>query len=219
MRIDNGEWKLIDCCWGAGNISGKGKPYNKDFTPRFFTMDNNEFGLRHFPTNQSHLFRTDGRFRVSWEEYILGDQGGETVRAFNLVGQEGIDEMKILPKYLKIPVDSSKHPAPTVRFQLEKVCEHWDPVRNGRGKPYVYILQIHGRDGREKDYLPLETNGMYWWVDVPPALLGARGQTIMLYTVETVDGRDGRGLSVGQYREAKGRKAMGFGGVCAWELG
>ncbi|SLM36417.1 Transglutaminase-like [Lasallia pustulata] len=219
VKIDAGEWKLIDCCWGAGNISGKGQPYNKDFTPKFFTMDNNEFGLRHFPTNRNHFFRTDGRFRLSWEEYIAGEQGEETVRTFNLVAQEGMDETKVLPKYLTIPIDASKHRAPTVRFQLEKVCAHWDPVRNGRGKPYVYVLQIHGRDGREKDFVPLDTNGMYWWVDVPPGMLGATGQTVTLYTVESVGGRDGRGLSVGDYREAKGRKAMGFGGVCAWELG
>lgn len=83
----------------------------------------------------------------------------------------------------------------------------------------MYILQIHGRDGREKDFVPLDSNGMYWWVDVPLESLGARGQTVTLYTVETVDGRDGRGLGVGEWREAKGRKAMGFGGVCAWVLG
>lgn len=219
VKIDNGEWKLIDCCWGAGNISGKGQPYNKDFTPKFFTMDNNEFGLRHFPSNPNHFFRTDGRAQLSWREYILGDQGGETVRVFNLLGQEGFEETKILPKYLTIPLDPSNHPSPTVRFQLQKICAHWDPLRNGRGKPYVYILQIHGWDGREKDFVPLESNGMYWWVDVPLGLLGARGQTVTLYTVETVDGRDGRGLGVREWREAKGRKAMGFGGVCAWVLG
>ena len=218
VKIDNGEWKLIDCCWGAGNISGKGQPYNKDFTPRFFTMDNNEFGLRHFPTNKNHFFRTDGRSRISWEEYIVGDQGGEPARLFSQLGHEGINETKVLPKYLKVPVDASKHQGPTIRFQFEKVCEHWDPVRNGKGKPYVFILQINGRDGREKDFLPFETDGMFWWLDVPPAMLGAPGQTVTLFTVETVNGQDGRGLTVQEYKEAKGRKGFGFGGIAAWEL-
>lgn len=218
VRVDNGEWKLIDTCWGAGNVSGKGRPYEKNFKPQHFTMSNNEFGLRHFPTNKSHFFRTDGH-HVSWEEYILGDQGGELVRVYSGVAQtEGLAETKFLPKYLKIPVSASKHQGPTVRFQFERVCEHWDPVRHGKGKPYVFILKIHGVDGREDGYIPFETNGTFWWADVPPMQLGAPGQTITLYTVETVSGADARGLSVEEYKLAKGRKAMGFGGVAAWEL-
>ena len=220
VKIDNGEWKLIDCCWGAGNISGEGKPYNKSFTPRFFTMSNNDFGLRHFPCDKSQFFRTDGR-RISWEEYILGDQGGEPVRVFSgAAATEGLAETKFLPKYLRIPITPSKHPGPTptIRFQLEKVCEHWDPVRHGAGKPYVYILQIHGLDGRQGDYIPLNTNGAVWWADIPPQTLGAPGQTVTLYTVETVAGVNARGWTVEEYLGAKGRKGMGFNGVAAWEL-
>ncbi|MCJ1375205.1 hypothetical protein MMC20_006439 [Loxospora ochrophaea] len=221
VKIDNGEWKLLDSCWGAGNVSGKGKPYNKDFTPKFFTMDNNEFGLRHFPSNKSHFFRTDGRDRISWEEYILGDQGGPLLRIFNICSAEGINETKFQPRYLKLPTDPSKHNgggAPTVRFQFEKICEHWDPVRNGRGKPYVYFLAIHGLDGRQDDSVPFDSNGHFWWADVPARLLGAAGQTVTVFAVETVDGRSGRGLTRGDFEAAKGRKAMGFQGLCAWEL-
>lgn len=218
VKIDNGEWKLIDCCWGAGNVSGKGQPYNKFFKPSFFTMSNEDFGLRHFPTNKAQFYRTDGR-RIPWEEYILGDQGGELVRVFSGVAEtEGLAETKILPKYLRVPVTPSKHPGPTVRFQFEKVCQHWDPVRHGAGKPYVYILQVHGLDGRDGDYIPFQTNGAVWWADIPPQSLGAPGQTITLYTVDTVQGANARGWTVDQYQAAKGRKAMSFNGVAAWEL-
>ena len=218
VKIDNGEWKLIDCCWGAGNISGEGKPYNKSFTPSFFTMSNESFGLRHFPTDKSHFFRSDGRC-IPWEEYIVGDRGGELVQVYSGVAStEGLAETKILPRYLRIPVAASKHAQPTVRFQFETVCEHWDPVRHGAGKPYVFILQIHGPDGRHGDYVPLQTNGAVWWADVPPESLGAPGQTVTLYTVETVQGANARGWTVDEYRAAKGRKAMSFNGVAAWEL-
>lgn len=218
VKIDNGEWKLIDCCWGAGHVHGAGKPYTKAFTPTFFTMSNEEFGLRHFPTNKSQFFRADG-CRVPWDKYILGDRGGELVQVFSgVVPTEGIAETKILPKYKKVPITPSKHPGPTVRFQFEKICEHWDPIRHGPGKPYVYILKIHGQDGRQGDYVPFQTNGAVWWADVPPLSLGAPGQTISLYTVETVQGADARGWTVEQYLAAKGRKAMSFGGVAAWEL-
>ena len=39
-----------------------------------------------------------------------------------------------------------------------------------------------------------------------------------VYCVETVEGRSGRGLGKEGYESVKGRKAMGFGGVAAWEL-
>ena len=198
-------------------MSGRGKPYNKAFNPTFFTMDNNDFGLRHFPTNKNYFFRTDGR-HISWDEYILGDQGGELATVYGAASKEGLNETAFLPRYLKIPLNTSPHSNPTVRFQFEKVCQHWDRVRNGPGKAYVYILAIHGRDGREDDLVPFETNGMYWWADVPVEMLGARGQSVHAYFVETVDGRSGRGLTIEEFRAAKGRKAMGFGGVAVWEL-
>jgi hypothetical protein len=218
VKIDDGEWKLIDCCWGAWNISGKGQPYNKSFTPGFFTTSNDEFGLRHFPTNKSYFFRRDGR-HVTWEDYIVGDRGGEPVRVYSgVAAAEGLAETSFLPKYLRIPVAASKHPHPKIRFQFEKVCEHWDPVRHGAGKPYVFILKVHGIDGRAGDYVPCQTNGTVWWADVPPQSLGAPGQTITLYTVETVQGHNARGLSQEEYEAAKGKKAMGFNGVAGWEL-
>jgi hypothetical protein len=33
VRIDNNEWKLVDPCWGAGNVGGMNQPYNKSFSP------------------------------------------------------------------------------------------------------------------------------------------------------------------------------------------
>jgi hypothetical protein len=33
VRIDNGEWKLVDPCWGAGNVKGSNQPYNRSFNP------------------------------------------------------------------------------------------------------------------------------------------------------------------------------------------
>lgn len=214
VKIDNGEWKLIDCCWGAGNVNGKGQPYNKHFSPRFFTMSNDEFGLRHFPTNKSQFFRSGGR-RVSWEEYIIGDTGGALLQVYSGVAEkEGISETTFLPKYLKLPV----RPSAPVRFQFSRICEHWDPVRNGAGKPYVFILAIHGIDGREDDFVPFDTNGMFWWADVVPQKLGAPGQRVSAYTVETLNGQSGRGLSVEEYRLKKGRVGMSFGGLAMWEL-
>ena len=217
VKIDNGYWKTIDSCWGAGNIKGAGQPYNKQFTPKQFTMSNDDFSLRHFPTNRSQAFRSDSR-AMSWEEYMLGDTGGELLQVYSLADVEGISETSFLPKYKSIPTSPSTHTSPTIRFQFCRVCEHWEPIRNGPGQPFVFILAIHGIDGREDDFVPFQTNGVFWWADVEVRRLGAKGQTISAYTVDTVDGRSGRGLSVEAYRAAKGRKAMGFGGLAAWKL-
>ena len=217
VRIDNGQWKLIDPCWGAGHISGKGQPYSRHFNPSMFTMSNEEFGLRHFPANKSQFFRTDGRI-PSWEEYLLGDTGGERLQIYNVAGEEGISETSFLPKYKPLPISPSAHAGPTVRFQFSRVCEHWDPVRNGRGKDFVYILKINGVDGREGDFVPFDSNGVFWWADVTPQKLGARGQQISVYSVDTVNGVSGRGLSVDEYMMAKGRKAMGFRSLAMWQL-
>ncbi len=212
VKIDKGEWKLIDCCWGAGNVNGKGQPYNKQFSPRHFFTSNNEFGLTHFPTNKSHFFRTDG-YQLSWEEYITDDRRPDRVRICgSVVETEGISTSKFLPEYLKIPVSGA------VYFQFERICEHWDPILHGPGKPYVFILGIHGVDGHEDDYVPFETDGRRWWVDVPPRQLGAPGQTVTIYTVSTFGDRNGRGLSLDEYRAYKGRKGWSGGALAAWEL-
>lgn len=156
---------------------------------------------------------------MSWEEYIIGDTGGALLQVYpGVAEEEGMSETTFLPKYLQVPVRSSAHAGPTVRFQFSRVCEHWDPIRNGAGKAYVFVLAIHGIDGREDDFVPFETNGIFWWVDVVPQNLGAPGQRVSAYTVETLNGQSGRGLSVEEYRMKKGRVGMGFGGLAMWEL-
>ena len=149
---------------------------------------------------------------------MLGDTGGEPLQVYGLADVEGISETSFLPKYKNISTSPFAHSSPSIRFQFSRVCEHWDPVRNGPGKPFVFILAIHGIDGREDDFVPFETNGVFWWADVEVRRLGASGQAISVYTVDTVDGKSGRGLTVEAYRAAKGRKAMGFGGLAAWKL-
>lgn len=221
VKVDKGEWKLIDACWGAGNVAGKGQPYTKCFKPSFFTMDNDEFGLRHFPTNKHHFFRIDGRPDISWKEYIMGDPGGERAQIYDAATREHfLKETSFLPKYKKISVDSRQHQSPTVRFQFEKVCEHFDFERTGNGKPYLFILLIHSQDGKKKDdYIPFETNGQFWWLDVRPEILGVPGESIIVCNVEKVEGRDVRGLTKQEYLAKKGRVSSGpYGGVCNWDL-
>ncbi|KAL8740617.1 MAG: hypothetical protein Q9190_006705 [Brigantiaea leucoxantha] len=216
VKIDKGEWKLIDTCWGAGYVDIGKQTYTKRFAPRFFTMDNNTFGLRHFPTNKSLFYRTDAP-PPSWEEYILGPHAGQqSVTVYEgLAEAEGIHPSKILPPTRHIPLSGSNT---TLRFQFEKPCPHWDSARHGSGPPYPYILIIGGIDGRAKENIAFHTNGTFWWADVEVRKLGCKGQKVGLYAVETVGGKSARGMSREEFEQAKGRQAMHFGGVAGWEL-
>lgn len=216
VKIDNGEWKLIDTCWGAGHVHMGQQTYTKKFAPRYFTMGNNEFGLKHFPTNKSLFYRTDGRSQISWEEYMLGPLGAEAVTVYaGDAEREGIDETSIRPTKLHI----STEPNTMVQFRFSKICEHWDPVRNGPGKPYSYLLQLSNPNARNgKDLYVFDTDGRNWWVDVESRLLGAQGGSVSLFFVNIVDGKSARGMAPGELRAAIGRKGMSFGGVAKWEL-
>ncbi|PNY23229.1 Kyphoscoliosis peptidase [Tolypocladium capitatum] len=213
VRVDRGDWKLLDACWGAGHIGGANNSYQKEFSPGQFTASNEKFGLRHFPSDPSHQFRSDGR-TVSWEEYFRGPVDGEPPTFYTNGHQEGIAEDSVEPKERDIPV----HGGQVVRFQFSKICEHWTPEKNGLGRPPLLLLSIHGVDGRKDDMVPFETNGFWHWVDVDARDLGAPGQTVEVAQMTSIDGKDARGVSAKEYLSKKGRVGMAWAYVMKWEL-
>lgn len=216
VKIDGGQWKLIDCCWGAGVVNGKNRPYEKRFAPERFTQSNDEFGLDHYPGDSTKQFRSDGRV-VSWPDYITGNKNGCGADFFaGFVAEEGMDKTTFKPTSGKIYL--SQQPGPTVRFSFQKVCPHWDPVRCGKGPYHLYILHLEALDGTQRNHIPFETNGDVWWCDVPIQDLGRPGMKAQIFAVTQFDGGDGRGLTIHRYRERKGRCAFAFGGVCMWEI-
>lgn len=217
VRIDGGVWKLIDCCWGAGTVNGPAEGYQRRFNPGMFTVSNEEFGGRHYPSNPSYFFRGDGR-RLGWEEYLLGSEGGEGPRHFGgFTAEEGFSEVTFEPRARTLRIgDGDPSLAPWVRFQFATVCEHWDPLRNGKGPYFVYIL-IFGEGGEERK-VPFRTNGRVWWVDVRPAELGVPGGKVRVAAVNGFDGRDGRGVTGEEFERKLGRVGMGFGFVAEWDL-
>jgi len=210
VRIDGGEWKLLDACWGAGNVGNQ--VYNKKFTPSYFTMSNDDFGLKHFPEDRGYFFRSDGRV-PTWEEYYLGPHRAEPLQIYGAVEDHGLSQTSFSPPTKRIPINDE-----VVRFQFSKACEHWDHEKNGQGKPYPMILKINGVDGRNEDYVAFENNDFWYWADVPAKDLGAPGQKVSCYAVTSVNNRDARGMTRREYLNKKGKCAMQFGGVCVWEL-
>ncbi|EEP80083.1 conserved hypothetical protein [Uncinocarpus reesii 1704] len=192
-------------------------------------MSNDDFGMRHYPSDNTQFYRDDGRPSISWEEYILtnGPKGvGEAVTVFsNSVEEHGVGETTFQPLSKYIPVST---PGP-LHFEFALICEHWTLQKHSRkSAPYVFMIGVHGIDGRKDDYVPFEYirgsgpggGGDRWTLDIPdPRTLGAPGQTLTLYALTSYgNNQDGRGLTVRQYLEMKGRTAMGWAGVAQWQL-
>ncbi|PGG97667.1 hypothetical protein AJ79_09126 [Helicocarpus griseus UAMH5409] len=229
VRIDNGHWKLIDACWGAGDVQGKGLPYTKNFKPRDFTMPNDEFGIKHFPTNPRDFYRDDGRPSISWEEYILinpsmPDGVEPPIIYTGVTNQHAIGEKSLQPRSKKVSICQ---PGP-LRFQFGLICEHWTLARSNIQTPYLFILSANGVDGRNNEYIPFHYvrgsgpggGGDLWYADVPdPRILGAPGQKLHIYYVRSFGNmQDTRGLGWEEFLRGVGRVAMGFGGIAEWEL-
>ncbi|TKA79655.1 hypothetical protein B0A55_03431 [Friedmanniomyces simplex] len=215
VKIDNGEWKLLDACWGAGHICGNNNLYKQEFAPQRFTQSNEEFGLDHFPGESGRQYRRDGLV-VTWEEYITGNKRGCGAQFFSgWTSGEGVSETSFKPAGNPIVLARQ---GPTVRFSFQKVCPHWDPVRNGKGAYVLYTLAMDGLEGTERNHVPFETNGEVWWCDVPVRDLGRAGQSVKVLAVTSFRGKDGRGLSVREYGEWKGRCAMAWAFVAKWDI-
>ncbi|KAI2633799.1 hypothetical protein GGS26DRAFT_554796 [Hypomontagnella submonticulosa] len=212
VRIDNGEWKLLDACWGAGHV-GDNQKYTKQFTPRMFTWSNERFGLSHFPRDERYFFREDGSI-PTWEDYYIGPDKGERAEFYG--SDEGLSEFTFSPVLKHIPVYSGQ----VVRFQFSKICEHWDPERHGKGKNYLLLMKIYGVDGRKEDLVPVDTDGFWWWVDIPARDLGAPGQTVFLYALTTLNNRDARGATKEEFYRVKnsGAYSMAWAIYAKWEL-
>ncbi|KAB5571945.1 hypothetical protein GE09DRAFT_1216548 [Coniochaeta sp. 2T2.1] len=219
VRIDGGEWKLLDACWGAGSVDPT--KYTKGFNPTMFTLSNELFGMKHFPENPKHFYRADGSI-PTWEEYIIGPLQSEPAQWYNTGTEEGLNEFTFSPREKHISVRSGE----VVRFQFGKRCPHWDGEKHGKGKPYLLMIKITGPDGRgvrgqKDDLVPLDTDGFWWWVDIPARDLGAPGQKLQLMCLTILNGEDARGVTKEKFlsmRASHAIRGMSWNGIVGWEL-
>ena len=211
VRIDAGAWKLIDPCWGAGALCNN--EYSQRLAPEHFTMSNERFGARHYPEDDRHWYRADGR-AVPWDEYIVGPVGDEPAEWMGDATREGLDESNFAPMQRRVGV----HGGGNVRFQFAKVCEHWRPELNGQGKQMLFGLKTEGVDGRKGDIIPLETDGFWFYVDVAARDLGAPGQKVVLVAFTLIDGQSARGLTKEEWLRKKGRCGFSYSFLVRWEL-
>lgn len=229
VKIDGGRWKLIDACWGAGAIEGAGQPYKQRFEPAMFSIPNEEFGLKHFPENKRHFFREDGRPDLTWEEYILTDperpNGVEGLKVYSDADTRTIGRKTFYPQGLHISISTPG----AMRFQFGLLCPHWTLARHSHIQHAgLFLLMIHGVDGREDDRLPFTHvsgsgpagGGEFWYVDVPSArMLGAPGQKLQLAVLTSFgDRKDASAVTAQEFQEKVGRVGMAWAYVAEWEL-
>jgi hypothetical protein len=204
VKIDGGKWKLIDPCWGAGNVKGAGQPYNRDFSPQWFTMSNDEFGERHYPSNQKFWFRDDGRPSISWEEYILYSVGPEERTVFSPAKPEhGFEPKSFLPKANDIAKNAGEA---TVRFQWTKICPHYD-IPKHHGTPFLFFVLLPN-----KKQVIAQTDGFNYWIDVERRELPGPGEDVSIqymakYMLGDGEWHEGRGLTESQLKNGMAGKA------------
>ncbi|CAK1361845.1 Kyphoscoliosis peptidase [Cercospora beticola] len=214
VKIDNGEWKLIDSCWGSGSVTAS-QTYEKKFKPDWFTMSNDIFGLSHYPQDRNQQYRTDGR-SLSWEEYSMASKDGTGATVYDNTAEEGLAKTSFRPAEGKINLAQQ---GPTTRFSFQKICRHWDPIKNGSGPSYLFVLLIDAQEKKGENNLPpFNTNGEVWWCDVPTQHLGHSGQKVTVIGLTQFNGRDGRGLTVEDYMRKKGRAGWASTFIASWEI-
>ncbi|KAG5342685.1 hypothetical protein C0989_010653 [Termitomyces sp. Mn162] len=193
----DGEWHLIDSCWGAGALDGS--VYQQRFSPMWFTSSPREFGRTHFPEDPSYqLLSEDDGGPVSWEDYIMEPAGPIVFKDFY--------RLNLWPTALQ-PSTSTIRGGTRVVFYVFKRCEH---MSTNELDNYVYMISVGN------DQVPLEVVAEGGWgadVYIP------RGSgEVSLFYVTTVNGQDAKGIGVRKLRSALGRTAMSFGGLAKWTV-
>ncbi|KAJ7770205.1 hypothetical protein DFH07DRAFT_806073 [Mycena maculata] len=191
----DGEWRLVDPCWGAGAlINGS---YTQRLASSWFTSTPDEFGKRHFPTDPSYQLLPEP---VSWEEYICEPEGPTVFDGFQTLD---------LQQDLLQPADAELQSGGWVAFCVFKRCEHMS-----RAPADNYVFFVNAPDDTKT---PLEVNPEGGWGANIYFPRGARGEVSLNYVTQ-VGGRDAKGLTTHEFKNAIGRKSMAWGGMAKWRI-
>lgn len=191
----DGEWRLIDACWGAGFLNGS--TYTQSFSPRFFTSSPAEFGKRHYPADPSYqLLSEEHEGPVSWEDYILAPEGPQLFRDFYTVN--------LSPEFLQ-PSSPHLNKGRPATFHIFKRCQHMSTAEKDN---HVYFLH------HDNTQIPLHPNAEGGWSVTIPVVKG----DVKLCFLQTLNGCDAKGISVRQFTSSIGRSAMSWQGLVAWSV-
>lgn len=202
VKLDWG-WHLIDCCWGAGNITGPPNPgYHKRFAPEFFTSPPSVFGKRHFPENKKWQLGENGR-TVSWAEYLAPDV--PTPTKFSPFDDEfGFAETEVYPRTKNIDSLAGQR----VTFSIGLPCEHM--VRKEE-----WVLFLNVGEFKQENWHVMHGDGAGRYsaqVELPKK----KGVKVTLCYAVSWNGGEGRGLTPQEWRNGLGRVAWGWSFIMEW---
>ncbi|KAF9071724.1 hypothetical protein BDP27DRAFT_1321803 [Rhodocollybia butyracea] len=197
----DGDWRLVDSCWGAGSVNGAASGYVKGFNPSWFTYTNAEFGKKHYPEDPGYQLLSDEEGGpVSWEDYILEEEGPLIFNDFHT--------NKFSARYIQ-PSTKYIQGGTWVSFHLLKLCEH---LSTADADNYVHLICMPD-ESRTPMVLNPESGG--WSADI---FVPAGGGDLSLFYVTKIGEDNAKGVGVKDYTRAVGRKGMAFGGLCRWTV-
>lgn len=189
----DGEWRLIDACWGAGALVGG--VWDQRLNPYWFTADAGEFGTRHFPMDDPKNQCLPGR-PLGWEEYITEP---ERPQAYGEFQRLNFDAFRMEPEWNGIPTGQR------LSFRVVKRCVHMSMDAEDN-----YVLVLTTSDNTRTPMVPDGRGGWSATIYVP------HGSDVTLYYVSMVDDQDAKGLTVEEYQWFCGRKGMMTQGLAKW---
>jgi hypothetical protein len=108
VKLDDGQWHLIDACWGAGHVCSGNNKWVTKLHPQYFCSSAEEFGREHFPQHQDMQFRVSPR---SWEEFIMAEESPMACSS----SEFGINQNTLAPQQKLIYVGFQE-------FYIEPLC-------------------------------------------------------------------------------------------------
>ena len=199
VRLDSGEWHLLDACWGAGYVDGV--TFYRKFKPEFFTSSAEQFRERHFPKDAADQHCHPS---LTWNEYIfLSAQAPVLYDEFRGFGFSDRDIR---------PAAKTVQAGLPVIFELTTKCEHYTIPPH---KQHVLVLYV---DGVEIGLFEVDPAGKKWTCRAGGDILRRPGAEVQVHYVDTIDGAPAVGLGWAEYARRKGRSGRTFRGLCMWKV-
>ncbi|KAF8245449.1 hypothetical protein K440DRAFT_646234 [Wilcoxina mikolae CBS 423.85] len=200
VRIDAGEWWLIDACWGAGTVS-KETGYTPGFNESHFVSTPAEFGRRHFPADAKWLLTSQ-----TWEEYCTHRED-EIPKPIVYAGFSEMGFMdkagSIAPVVARIEADGQyevvivKGPCECLPYEGREEEERLLFVRVGCDEE----MKVMKRDGRR-------------W----KAVVQVRaGQRVAIEYILTWEGRDGSSIDASTFERGIGKVGWSWSVLVEWK--
>lgn len=207
VRIDAGEWWLVDACWGAGYVD-EASGYTKRFNAEMFVSPPEEFGRRHFASEQK--WNLSGRSWTAYQHPPEELDGGGGPQLFSCWQEKlGFSDRAecVGPRRL----DPARR---TQTFWAVKSPCKCLPYAGNPEDEYLCFLNV-GEEFDKRNWVVMEqcTDGRTWAAET--AVPHATSKVTMSYVTE-FDGRPGKGLTPAEFWGKVGRVGWAWGTAAEW---